>query len=315
MVRIFMFFVFALVPAFIVAQSSLPAFILLGQPQVLSSLVLNPNYVFGEGGTTLGTVNLSGPAPSGGTTVGLSTTSGVLDFPATVTVSEGASSVSFLIKAGHVSQTYVRYITASLNGVNRAAALTVHPGLVAAGVTPNSLTGGSPAQGVAVLAGLAPAGGVTVTIDDNSGSIITPPSLVVEGGIRDGYCSVSTTQVSADSVRLFFATLNGVTKAGYVMLTAGPRIASFSVTPSTVKGGEGANGLVTLTGPTPAGGQYVQITDNSSAINTFAEILISPGDSSGGFSIFTSPVSATYTRKVTVSMGGTARIANLTLTP
>lgn len=48
----------------------------------LSGLTISPNYVFG-GGTTQGIVTISAPAPPGGVTVSLSSSSGVLFFPAT----------------------------------------------------------------------------------------------------------------------------------------------------------------------------------------------------------------------------------------
>lgn len=298
-------------PSFGIPLLDLP----LGQPTNLNSLTFSPNSVFGEGGTTAGTVSLNAPAPPGGATVTLSSNSGVLTFPGTVTVVEGTSSADFQLTAGHVSQTYVRYVTASLNGVNRSAAVSIHPGLAVVGANPNNLTGGSPASGSVTLAGNAPPGGVTVTLDDNSGSIITPAETFVSEGTKTAYFSISTTQVATTSTRLLFATLNGVTKAEYLTLTNGPRISTFTITPSSVKGGTGADALIVLTGPTPAHGRNVQVSDNSSALTTPTEFFIGPGFTQRGFSVLTKPVNATYTRQVTVSMGGTARTASLTLTP
>lgn len=281
----------------------------------LQGLSFDPNYVYGMG-MTVGRISLTSVAPEGGVTRSLSSSSGVLYFPATVTVVQGTTSADFELSAGHVSQTYVRSVTASYNGINKVALVTIHPGLRHVALSPEEVTGGSPTQGNVSLWGPAPPGGVDMSLSDNSASVLLPTSVHVPEGSSIGLFSASTSQVSADATRLVFANLNGVTKANYVRLTAGPRIASFTISPSTVQGGSSTTGTVTFTGPIPSSTRTIQITDNSSAVTPpFSQALVSGGATDYRFAIATSGVSATYTRKVSVSMGGTLRTANITLTP
>ena len=285
------------------------------EPSTLNGLAVSPNEVFG-GGTTTGIVTLGAPAPPGGSTVALTTTSGVLSFPGTVTVPEGASSSQFQIGVGHVSQTYVRSVTASRDGVNRTAFITLYPGLRSVGVNPSNITGGSPTTGGVLLWGNAPPGGATITLSDNSGSISTPAEVVVPAGAQSAAFSITTSQVGADHLRLVHGTLNGVTKSAYLTITAGPRLASFAISPNTLVGGQDTIGTLTLTGPVADHTiRNAQISDNSAAVITPPEVSISDFNSSQTFTIQTAPVGATATRLVTASLGGVTKSAFITLNP
>lgn len=93
----------------------------------LSSLALSPTGVTG-GGTSRGTVTLSGPAPSGGASVALSSSNaGVAAVPASVAVPAGATSVTFNATTNSVTASTAVTISASYGGVTRTATLTVGP--------------------------------------------------------------------------------------------------------------------------------------------------------------------------------------------
>jgi uncharacterized repeat protein (TIGR03803 family) len=91
----------------------------------LTGLTLAPFGVVG-GESSNGTVTLGGPAPSGGAVVALSSsTSSVASVPATVTVSGGATSASFVVSTKPVKRTRTTTITASYNSSSVSTALTV----------------------------------------------------------------------------------------------------------------------------------------------------------------------------------------------
>jgi Beta-propeller repeat len=93
----------------------------------LSALTLNPASVSG-GGTSQGTVTLSGQAPSGGAVVTLSSgTTSVATVPAGVTVAAGAASATFAIATSAVTTSTPVTITASAGSVTRTVTLTVTP--------------------------------------------------------------------------------------------------------------------------------------------------------------------------------------------
>ena len=100
------------------------------QPQpasvTLSTLTVNPTSVTG-GGSSQGTVTLTGAAPSGGAVVTLSDNSAAATVPASVTVSAGATSATFTVTTGTVTTSTPVTITGSYGSVSRTATLTVGP--------------------------------------------------------------------------------------------------------------------------------------------------------------------------------------------
>jgi len=94
----------------------------------LSSLTLSPTSVKG-GDDSQGTVRLSGPAPSGGTIVSLSSSdTSVATVPASVTVAAGQTSRTFTVSTQRRSSNSSVNILATYGGVTKTAALTVTGG-------------------------------------------------------------------------------------------------------------------------------------------------------------------------------------------
>ncbi len=93
----------------------------------LSSLSLKPSSVIGGPlGSSTGTVTLSGPAPSGGAIVSLSSSNpSVASVPASVTVPAGATSATFTVNTSIVVGSTTVTISGSYNGTTQSASLTV----------------------------------------------------------------------------------------------------------------------------------------------------------------------------------------------
>jgi len=108
----------------------------------LSSVALNPTSVTG-GAQSAGTVTLSGPAPSGGAQVLLSSNNGAASVLANVTVGAGASSANFTVSTSAVTASTPVTISASYAGVTKTATLTVAPPGTAAGTYTLTITGTS----------------------------------------------------------------------------------------------------------------------------------------------------------------------------
>lgn len=95
------------------------------QPAGLTSLTLNPSTVSG-GSTVVGKVTLTGPAPTSGMAVTLtSNKSAQAQVPSKVIVPSGARSATFNITTTSVSRKSLVTITASLGGVTKNASLTL----------------------------------------------------------------------------------------------------------------------------------------------------------------------------------------------
>jgi hypothetical protein len=92
----------------------------------LSSVGLNPATVTG-GSSSTGTVTLSGPAPTYGSSVNLSSSAPAATVPASVTVATGATSANFTVNTSAVTASTPVTITASYGGAMKTASLTVNP--------------------------------------------------------------------------------------------------------------------------------------------------------------------------------------------
>ena len=93
----------------------------------LSAVSVNPTSVVG-GGTSQGTITLTGGAPSGGAIVSLSSASpSVAAVPASVTVAAGATAATFSVNTSAAAANTSVIITATYGGVSRTTTLTVTP--------------------------------------------------------------------------------------------------------------------------------------------------------------------------------------------
>ena len=91
----------------------------------LSALSLNPTNVRG-GNSSVGTVTLTAPAPSGGLVVALSSSnSSKAAVPSAVTVLAGSTTATFNITTVPVSRKIVVSISASRGGITKSASLTI----------------------------------------------------------------------------------------------------------------------------------------------------------------------------------------------
>ncbi len=105
-----------------------------GAASSLQSLTLNPNQVV-SGESSVGTVTLTAPAPSGGAVVTLTSSNpAVASVPASVTVSAGATQATFAVSTGAVSSQTTVTIQGSYGGGTASADLTVVPEQALAGV-------------------------------------------------------------------------------------------------------------------------------------------------------------------------------------
>jgi subtilisin family serine protease len=110
------------------------------QNSAVYSVALSPASVQG-GGSSTGSVSLSGPAPSGGAVVSLSSSNtAVATVPSTVTVAAGATSASFTISTSAVTSSTTVTISASYGGATNTAAFTVTPTPAASGTPAGTYT-------------------------------------------------------------------------------------------------------------------------------------------------------------------------------
>src|SRR5205085_1744763 len=97
--------------------------------------------------------------------------------------------------------------------------------------------------------------------------------------------------------------------------TAGPSLASLTVSPTTVLGGVGVTGTATLTQGAPAGGAIVNLSSNSTSAVVPQTLSIPAGANLATFTITTSSVTSLTTVTLSGSYGGATKTATLTIQP
>lgn len=180
----------------------------------LASLAIEPKSI-SSGQSATGTVTLSEAAPTSGFAVSLSTKQSTISIPQSVTVKSGAKTATFSITATAVTAAGTATITSSdTNGYQAVATLAVTEAsvrLTALGISPASVTAGSPATGSVVLSANAPAGGLSVSLSSGQSYITMPASVSVKAGAKTATFTITTSSVTASST----ATINGTDKGGY----------------------------------------------------------------------------------------------------
>ncbi|HEX9264632.1 MAG TPA: hypothetical protein VF977_09695 [Candidatus Binatia bacterium] len=183
----------------------------------LNALGLNPSTVTG-GQTTMGTVSLTGPAPSGGALVSLSSANPAATVPSSVLVPANTSSINFTVNTTSVSATSAGNITATYAGVSKSAALTVKAPAPAAlsslTLNPSTVVGGSTSTGTVNLTKAAPTGGAVVNLASSSSTRASvPPSVTVPAGASSVTFNVVTTASNKKTNVSITAAYGGVSKS------------------------------------------------------------------------------------------------------
>lgn len=188
-------------------------------PATLSSLTMSVASIIG-GNDSVGTVSLSGPAGPGGFMISLKSSSSAITTPSSVTVAAGQTSAIFIAKCSAVNEATKAVITGTLSGKSESAHITVlPPALASLSLNPITLPGGSQAVGTITLTGVAPAGGLVISIKSSSKSASVPKSIRVPAGQNAVTFTVDTTAVGSATVVTLDATSAGSSQSATLTIT------------------------------------------------------------------------------------------------
>jgi uncharacterized protein (TIGR03790 family) len=297
-------------PLYLPFSNGLPPF---NGPNPQGSLVLNPQFVVGPS-QSVGTVNLSDPAPAGGTVVNLfSSKPSVASVPANVTVPEGATSANFNVSVVPQKSNFWVFISSS-GGATEENTLGVVPMLGGLYLSSPSVFGGSPVTAAVVLNNNAPAGGTTVTLTSSNPSVVpVPSSVMIQEGSYQSVFALSTDPTSTNTAVTIKAGLDGTTVSSSITVT---QVRAFlTVSPKSIIGGNTGHGTVTLPGPAYAGGIVVSLTSSDPSIAVVPNSVTVPaGATNVIFDITTSPVSSSTPVVITASSGVSMKSFTITVT-
>lgn len=210
-------------------------------------------------------------------------------------------------------------------------------------LNPTSVTGGTTqVLGTVTLNQPAPSGGVAVTLGSSHPTVAAvPQGVVVQPGAATATFVAQTQPVSINpnvvtappSVQISAQIGNAAPKIAQLTVLP-PTLISLTLNPTSLPGGNGSTGTVTISGPAPSGGMVVTLSSKATtpsptprldpsilrqtAVSATVppQITIAAGTTSGTFPVTTRPVSTSTPIQITAAWGVfTAKTATLTLLP
>lgn len=268
------------------------------------------------GATVNATLTLSAPAVNG-LVISVSSDSEAVSVPASVSFESGTVVAVFPIETAAVAELTAATLTATLGDSTAAVSIVVEPArLESLALVPATLSGSETAVGTVTLTGLAPDGGITVTLASLDPSHVTVPSLVVvpAGGQRASF-DIATQPVAVPTDVVIRASSRDTTTEAILTLLP-PVLTHFTLEPAVLSGGETTTAEAALSSPAAAAGASVEIESTDPALVPFpAPLLIAPGATIGQTSVVTHPVSVATPVVLSATYQGITRSATLTLEP
>ena len=282
---------------------------------------LSPVEVTG-GSNVTGTVSISGPAPSGGVNISLSSSSTLVQVPSSVNIPQGSSSASFTATTSGVSSVNNVTLTVSYNGTSYSDPLTVVPPLpylASLSFSPATVNSGSAATGTVTLTSPAPLGGIAVSLTSSFYAVANVTNaVVVQQGATTAAFNVPTSAIGFIAPVTISASYNGTTQTGIVtVVPAGTPLvpSSLILAPYTVTGGSPSTATVTLTGPAPFSGAMLSVSSDNPAVQVTPVLSVAAGLNTAAIQVTTSSVSAISTATIRVTYNGISQSSLLTIEP
>ena len=278
----------------------------------VSGLTINPTSTVG-GNTCTGTVTLQSSAPANGVLISLTASSSLVTVPESVFFPAGTTSATFTLASSATSVSQTVQVKASRDATSATANLTiVPPTLSGLSFYPTSIAGGNPAYGTVKLNGLAPAGGVTVTLSTTSTAASIPTSATIPAGSTSFTFTVTTHPVA--SMTNFPVTAKfGTTTQSATLAIVPPSVISMSATPNPVVGGNPTKVTVNLNGPAPTGGTVVGLSASSADAAPPASATVPAGSTATTVSVPTHAVSTGESITLTAKTGSANTTTSLVI--
>ena len=210
----------------------------------------------------------------------------------------------------HFSYVRSRRYAATVPTMTIGAVTTNGVSVASVTVNPTVVVGGTSSQGTVTLSGAAPAGGATVTLtSSNTAAAQVPASVVVPAAASSATFTITTSAVSSSTTSTISASFGGTKPTAVLTIAHGtPAVASVTLNPTSVLGGNTSQGTVTLSGPALGGGATVTLTSSdTAAAQVPASVVVPAAASSATFTITTSSVSSSTNSVISASYNSQLR--------
>ena len=306
------------------AGSSIPASGASGSVSISSAVALSTvncsNLTITTPGSSPCTVTLNSAAASGGFAVQLSSNSGSLTVPASVTVAPGQTSASFTATAAQVSSSQTAIVTAGTGAAAKTVtlSLTLSTQLTTLSCAPSSL-GSNAFSTCTVSLSQAAAGPVTVAISSSVTALAVPAGVIVAAGQSTAAFAATTGTLSGAQSASVTGTLNGQQQSTTVSLTMSVVVSSLSCSPGSVSAPGSAICTVTLSAAAPlsaaasSAGASIALSSNNASVTVPAAVTVSAGQTTGAFTATVATVASNPTAQITASYNGSSQNFSLTV--
>jgi hypothetical protein len=171
---------------------------------------------------------------------------------------------------------------------------------------------GATVNAAAILTGPAPSGGAVVSIaSSNPAAAGVPATVTIPSGATSAPVALTIESITNSTPVVLSSSYLSVTEPSPVLLVDGtggntnPLLSALEISPSTVFGGTGMTGSVTLTSSAPASGTVVALaTSEPAAAGTSASVTVPFGATSVSFPVTTSAQTTTTTANISAQLNG-----------
>ncbi|MBX7131739.1 MAG: SBBP repeat-containing protein [Fimbriimonadaceae bacterium] len=281
---------------------------------LLATLGLSSASVVG-GTNVTGTLRLIMNAPSGGSTVYLSSDNPAVTMTPSVVIAAGTISKTFTITTGAVEVDTNVNITARQGTTTIVAPLQVKaPALSTLTFSSTAITQGGNLTGTVRLTGVAPTGGMVVNLASADPSKISVPSSVTVPAGALTATFQATGAANGTGSAAITATLGEVSKSvnlNFLTIT----ITSISPSPTSARGGTTFRMTIRFSALAPAGGMVVNVgVDNPIARVVSPTVAVAAGRNSIVVSVPTTRPTTNQIARFTASLGSSSRTVQFTVT-
>ena len=303
--------------------SSKTATITLEGPPITLAFLTVPSAMM-DGTVAPGQVSMSGP-PAQDLVVSLSSDSGYLRVPATLTIPAGLRDVPFDMTSSGVpvGGTVGVNVTAAYGGVSLQQRVSIRgksPTL--AGITIPPVQSGTPAIGqVSLVEPSVQAVQVFLSCSCSSLGVTMPSTLIIPAGQASANFEISANvpfSMPAQPVTAV-ATLDRVSKTATFMLSPPPpavAVSTLEISPALLLGGAPATGTITLNRADTSSPATVFLnTDKAHLVTIPPSVNVPAGQTAISFPISTTRTSQREVLTMTAQLGGKSVIAPMTLRP
>jgi len=284
-------------------------------PAVPVSVTISPASVRG-GTSTTATITMN-RVVNQDTVVHPSTTTGLVDVPASVTVPAGSSSATFPVTTHGVTSATAYPVRVTYNGVTVTSNLTLTPASVlTVTLDKTNIEGVGTVTGTITLNAPAGPGGLSVKVTSSrtASATVSPATVVIPADSTTGTFTVTTKYSNLDYLVTITAKTAHLNSTANLMIARLAKM-TLSLDKTSITGGDTATLTITRAAAAPTGGLTYQLSSDSSSLIPPTQIVLPAGQVTASVTVNTLPVASSTAGTITLASGAQLQTISATVVP